>query len=163
MTQAASCPTVNNTITQNSIYNNDRLGIDIAPLDVGNDASVNTSTNNKVHFPVLSAATSTSVTGHTCASCRVELFESDGTTTDPYSRVLLRRGQDIPRGRQGGRLRQLHVAAPRPQAEPARDVDRHGLGRQHLRVLPQHRRARQSTDLVNDSFSRTVERWLGHR
>ena len=42
--------TVDNMITRNSIFANDRLGIDIAPIDVVNTASVATATNGGIHF-----------------------------------------------------------------------------------------------------------------
>ena len=58
-----------NTITQNSIFGNSDLGIDREPL-----AQANTSDPN---LPVLQQASTSSVSGTTCANCVVEIFVAD--------------------------------------------------------------------------------------
>lgn len=68
-------------ITANQIFSNQRLGIDIAPLDVVNGKYVATATQHGMHFPVITGATSTSVSGLTCALCRVEVFIADSSST----------------------------------------------------------------------------------
>lgn len=68
-----------NTITQNSIYANGGLGIDIAPLGVtpNDSGDFDNGPNNGLNFPVLSQATVTSVTGTACAGCTIEVFIAD--------------------------------------------------------------------------------------
>ena len=152
---SGGCPAVNNTITQNSIYNNDRLGIDIAPLDVINDASVTSPNNNNAHFPVLSAATSTSVTGTTCASCKVELFVADGTTTDPSLESSYGEGKTFLASGNAdgsGNFSLAIAASSTSRLVTSTATDSTGNTSEFSRniVVP------ASTDLVNDSFTRTV-------
>ncbi len=72
-----------NTITQNSIYNNNltgtaALGIDLAPLGkVNTSANANALVNDQMIAPTLSNAQPTSITAATCANCVVELFVAD--------------------------------------------------------------------------------------
>jgi hypothetical protein len=69
-----------NRITANSIWGNDGLGINLAPLAgvTANDAGdVDTGPNEQLNFPVLSSATRSAVVGTACGGCRVEVFESD--------------------------------------------------------------------------------------
>jgi len=67
----------NNTITRNSIFGNDNLGIDLAPLQQVNPndpGDADTGANQQLNFPVISGAHSTDVWGTACADCRVEIF-----------------------------------------------------------------------------------------
>ncbi|HEY3832966.1 MAG TPA: PKD domain-containing protein [Acidimicrobiia bacterium] len=72
-----------NTITQNSIYNNNQTGtaapgIDLTPFAKMNTAAnASTYVNDAILAPTLSNATPTSVQATTCASCVVELFIAD--------------------------------------------------------------------------------------
>lgn len=73
--------TVQNTITRNSIHDNDGLGIDIAPLGQvnPNDAGdADTGANEMQNFPVITGVTGSTVSGTACAGCTVEVFRSDG-------------------------------------------------------------------------------------
>jgi hypothetical protein len=79
------------TITQNSIYNNSTLGIDLGPtLGVTpNDSSDgDTGPNEVLNWPLLSSATTTQVTGTACAAsvvskpCRIEIFIAERKTSD---------------------------------------------------------------------------------
>jgi hypothetical protein len=72
-----------NTITQNSIFQNTVLGIDLGPFNVinANDAGdVDTGPNQRLNFPILDSATVSSVTGRACAGCRVEIFYTQNAT-----------------------------------------------------------------------------------
>jgi hypothetical protein len=67
-----------NTVTQNSIFGNGTLGIDIWPRGVNqNDAYPHDGPNERLNFPVLNTASSTLVTGVTCGGCTVEIFVAD--------------------------------------------------------------------------------------
>jgi hypothetical protein len=74
--------TVDNTITQNSIYGNTGLGIDLFPYNVanigGNGSAV---VNNDIQAPVITSADPTTITGTTCPDCTVEAYLSDRTIT----------------------------------------------------------------------------------
>jgi hypothetical protein len=75
-----------NTITQNSIFGNTGLGIDIEPLGQvnQNDAEDGDSgANQQLNFPEIESATATSVAGRACANCTVEVFIADGAA-DAY-------------------------------------------------------------------------------
>jgi len=70
-----------NTITQNSIFANVGLGIDLAPVGAvnANDAQdTDSGPNEQLNFPVITRAWPDHVTGTTCGGCRVELFIADG-------------------------------------------------------------------------------------
>jgi hypothetical protein len=70
----------NNTISQNMIFGNTVLGIDIAPLGVVNPndpGDTDSGPNQQLNFPVLQNATPQKVTGTACAGCIVEIFVAD--------------------------------------------------------------------------------------
>jgi hypothetical protein len=67
-------------ITQNSIYGNVGLGIDLEPLGAVNPndpGDADTGANEGLNFPVITGATPTSVSGTACAGCTVEVFRAD--------------------------------------------------------------------------------------
>lgn len=67
-----------NTVTRNSIYGNTGLGIDIDPIGVNpNDQYSKNGANDRLNFPVLGTANTTTVTGSACANCIVEVFVAD--------------------------------------------------------------------------------------
>jgi len=71
----------NNTITQNSIFANVSLGIDIAPtntVNLNDSGDADSGPNQQLNFPVLSGARVDHVAGTACASCTVEIFISTG-------------------------------------------------------------------------------------
>jgi CSLREA domain-containing protein len=79
------------TITQNSIFNNDRLGIDLTPISgvTPNDSGdADTGPNQELNWPVLKTATTTQVTGTACSEsavpkpCRIEIFIAERRTSD---------------------------------------------------------------------------------
>ena len=76
---------IQNTITQNSIYNNGQMGIELLwmqgvnPIGSGGPGSM---ANEGVDYPQLTSATPTQVTGTACANCRVELFLAQRQMTD---------------------------------------------------------------------------------
>jgi CSLREA domain-containing protein len=67
------------TITQNSIFANDGLGIDIDPLGVtpNDTGDLDDGPNDTQNFPVLTQATEESVSGTACAGCTIEIFIAD--------------------------------------------------------------------------------------
>ena len=69
-----------NTITGNSIYANQRIGIDLAPLGSTNpnDATDGDSgPNEQLNFPVITGASTGKVSGTACPGCMVEVFLAD--------------------------------------------------------------------------------------
>jgi hypothetical protein len=79
------------TITQNSIYNNSTLGIDLGPttgVNANDSGDADTGPNEGLNFPVLTSATTTQVTGTACADsvvpkpCRIEVFIAERRTGD---------------------------------------------------------------------------------
>ena len=73
-----------NTITENSIYNNGTIGIDLGGnKDTGgdgvslNDGSWGSGPNQRIDFPVITAATTSSVSGTALTGYRVEVFIAD--------------------------------------------------------------------------------------
>jgi len=75
-----------NRIAGNSIYGNDGLGIDVAPMGVVNTQEVlDTSAegpSEKLAVPTLTSASASVIRGTSCPGCEVELFEADGSSTD---------------------------------------------------------------------------------
>lgn len=80
---------VNNRITQNSIYNNDTLGIDLGSTGTTaqnfasqgvtpNEQPIAEAPNNNQPHPALAIATPNEVSGLACPGCTVEVFKSDG-------------------------------------------------------------------------------------
>ncbi|CAA9358456.1 MAG: hypothetical protein AVDCRST_MAG93-7505 [uncultured Chloroflexia bacterium] len=66
------------TITQNSMYSNSGLGIDLGPSDVNlNNQYVHSGPNERLNFPVLTSASLTAVAGTACVTCTVEVFVAD--------------------------------------------------------------------------------------
>ncbi len=77
----SSASTDRNIVTRNSIFGNVGLGIDIDPLWAvnPNDAGdLDSGANEQLNFPVLTSATSQTVTGTACGGCTVEVFLADG-------------------------------------------------------------------------------------
>ena len=67
-----------NTITQNAIFNNGGLGIDIDPVGVNpNGAYSKNGPNRRLDFPVISWASPASVQGTACPGCVIEFFLAD--------------------------------------------------------------------------------------
>jgi CSLREA domain-containing protein len=78
-------------ITQNSIFNNNRLGIDLKPISgvTSNDnGDPDSGPNEELNWPVLSTATTTQVTGTACTEaavskpCTIEIFIAERKTSD---------------------------------------------------------------------------------
>ena len=71
-----------NPFTQNLIYGNASLGLDLAPMGVNlNDpGDADTGANQRLNYPELSSTSTTVAEGTTCHGCTVEVFRSD---TDP--------------------------------------------------------------------------------
>jgi CSLREA domain-containing protein len=72
-----------NTVTKNSMYANDAVGIDLAPpggVNINDLGDVDTGANELLNYPVISSATPESVVGTSCARCVVEVFTADGTS-----------------------------------------------------------------------------------
>jgi CSLREA domain-containing protein len=79
------------TITQNSIYNNSTLGIDLGPttgVNPNDSGDADTGPNEGLNFPVLTSATASQVTGTACADsivpkpCKIEVFIAERRTND---------------------------------------------------------------------------------
>src|SRR6185436_19349495 len=69
-----------NAITQNSVFGNDGLGIDLDPyfqVNPNDPGDVDTGSNEQLNFPVIGQATPTAVSGTACAGCVVEVFLAD--------------------------------------------------------------------------------------
>jgi hypothetical protein len=69
-----------NTITQNSIFSNTGLGIDIAPFEQANwndPGDADNGPNQQLNYPVLVRSRPTLVEGTACANCIIELFIAD--------------------------------------------------------------------------------------
>lgn len=71
-----------NTITANSIHDNNGLGIDLAPLGSVNrePGSTDPLVNGGIDTPVLSGVQAGSANGTACGGCRVEAFWADGAS-----------------------------------------------------------------------------------
>jgi CSLREA domain-containing protein len=65
-----------NTITQNSIYDNGALGIELLPtgVNVNDPGDADSGPNEQLNFPELTSATPQAVSGTACNSCRIEVF-----------------------------------------------------------------------------------------
>ena len=79
-----------NTITQNSTYKNDWLGIDLDPffqVNANDPGDVDTGSNQQLNFPVIASATPSFISGSACSGCLVEVFVADsngpGTSGGP--------------------------------------------------------------------------------
>ncbi|MDQ2999551.1 MAG: hypothetical protein M3R61_21165, partial [Chloroflexota bacterium] len=77
--QLLSSARVHNRISQNAIYANTGLGIDLSPSGVNpNDSGDNDSgPNDLLNFPVLQQVSTAEVSGTACAGCTVEIFAAD--------------------------------------------------------------------------------------
>jgi len=80
-----------NTITQNSIYNNSSLGIDLGPsagVSYNDAGDTDTGANEGLNYPVITAATPSQVRGTACAEavvpkpCTVEVFLAEPLASD---------------------------------------------------------------------------------
>jgi CSLREA domain-containing protein len=72
-----------NTITQNSIYGNTGLGIDLEPIGAvnPNDAGdADSGADQGLNMAVIGKATPYEITGTTCVTCSVEMFRAAGGT-----------------------------------------------------------------------------------
>jgi CSLREA domain-containing protein len=71
-----------NPFTQNLIYGNASLGLDLAPMGVNlNDpGDADTGANQRLNYPEFTSTSTTVAEGTTCHGCTVEVFRSD---TDP--------------------------------------------------------------------------------
>ena len=70
---------VRNRFTQNSIYGNTGLSIDLAPrgkVNPNDAGDTDSGPNTLLNFPVITAAHSTNVTGTVCAGCTVEVYQT---------------------------------------------------------------------------------------
>jgi CSLREA domain-containing protein len=83
--------TDNITITQNSIFNNGTLGIDLGPttgVNQNDGGDADTGPNEGLNWPVLTSATPTQVTGTACTDsvvpkpCKIEVFIAERRTGD---------------------------------------------------------------------------------
>lgn len=80
-----------NTITKNSIFNNDFLGIDLGPywgVNPNDSGDTDTGANEELNWPVLNSATTSTVSGTACAEasvrkpCTIEVFIAERRLTD---------------------------------------------------------------------------------
>lgn len=71
----------NNTFTQNSIFQNGDLGIDLFPARVtlNDPGDLDSGPNQNLNFPVLTSASPTQVSGTACGGCTVEIFIADSS------------------------------------------------------------------------------------
>jgi hypothetical protein len=70
-----------NTITQNSIFANTGLGIDLAPVaqvNANDGGDGDSGPNQQLNFPVITNAQPNQASGTACAGCRVEIFIATG-------------------------------------------------------------------------------------
>ncbi len=90
-----------NEITQNSIFNNSDMGIDLGPtfgVSVNDQGDTDTGANQGLNYPVLTNATTQVVSGTACAEavvqkpCRIEVFIAQPLASD---KTLGRAGQGI--------------------------------------------------------------------
>jgi CSLREA domain-containing protein len=85
---------VRNRMSQNSIYNNTNLGIDLGSVSTGsnpvnftvhgvnpNEQHLSGAPNNNIPHPALASVTPNEVVGLACANCMVEVFKADIATT----------------------------------------------------------------------------------
>jgi CSLREA domain-containing protein len=77
--------TYDNKVTQNSIHDNTKLGIDLAPYNQANVGATQTNPNveNGIATPVLSSVAANSVSGTACANCTVEVYQADTSSISP--------------------------------------------------------------------------------
>jgi CSLREA domain-containing protein len=89
--QVNDTTTDGNTITQNSIYNNSWLGIDLGPISgvtPNDNGDADSEANQGLNWPVFGSAIVTQVTGTACAEsivpkpCRIEVFIAERKTND---------------------------------------------------------------------------------
>ncbi len=78
-----TCQTYHNTFSQNSLYDNAAQGIRLRAGVC--DDGLTYYPNEGIAIPQITAATTSQVTGNTCAGCLVELFLSDKTVVDSPS------------------------------------------------------------------------------
>jgi CSLREA domain-containing protein len=81
-----------NTITENSIFGNAGLGIDIVPVfsvNQNDPGDGDSGPNEQLNFPVIQSASPTVVTGTACGGCRVEIFIADGTGSHGQGRTFV--------------------------------------------------------------------------
>ena len=68
----------NNRLTQNSIFGNSGLGVDVFPRGVNQPGQVPaTGPNQGIDFPILQSASPSYVSGTACPGCTVEVFLAD--------------------------------------------------------------------------------------
>jgi hypothetical protein len=73
-----------NLITQNFIFDNDGLGIDLAPfgeINLNDEGDADAGANEGLNFPELLSASPSEVRGSACGGCRVEIFIADDATS----------------------------------------------------------------------------------
>ena len=78
--------TQQNTVSQNSIFGNAGLGIDLGPsvgVTPNDPGDADSGPNTILNFPVLVSATTALVSGTACAGCTVEFFGADGPVGNP--------------------------------------------------------------------------------
>jgi hypothetical protein len=80
--QIAGADTDFNTITQNTIYANTSLGIDIEPIGAPNTndpGDADAGANDQLNAPLIASATQSLVAGTACLTCTVEVFRASGS------------------------------------------------------------------------------------